>query len=81
MESALTPLVARILAMALMAVTGVIDNCVRSSDATKTWVTFLNRDPLAHKQWCDAVNSTRLAHHTPHLFVDEVNRGLGAACQ
>ena len=60
---------------------GVLDNCVRSGDTAKTWIAFLDRDPLAHKQWCDARGFTRLAHHTPRFFIDEVNRGLRAPCQ
>jgi len=60
---------------------GVIDNCVRKGDTAKTWITFLNRDPLAHKQWCDAMTFTRMVHHTPHAFVDEVSRDLAARCQ
>jgi Family of unknown function (DUF6152) len=60
---------------------GVIDNCVRKSDTAKTWISFLDRDPLAHKQWCDAVTYTKLTHHTPRAFIDETNRGLAAKCQ
>ncbi len=60
---------------------GTIDNCVRKGDVAQTWISFLNRDPLAHKQWCDARSYTLTAHHTPRAFVDEVNRGLAARCQ
>ena len=60
---------------------GTIDNCVRSRDTAKTWITFLNRDPLAHKQWCGAVGDKQLAHHTPRAFLDEVSRGLTEQCQ
>ncbi len=60
---------------------GVIDNCVQKGDTAKTWITFLNRDPLAHKQWCDAMSYTSMAHHTARSFVDEVNQGLAAKCQ
>lgn len=60
---------------------GVIDNCVRKGDAAKTWIGFLNRDPLAQKQWCDAISHTKLEHHTPRAFVDEVSRGLAVRCQ
>ncbi len=60
---------------------GVIDNCVRKGDAAKTWITFLNQDPLAHAQWCGAMKYTQRLHHTPPPFIEEVNRGLGAACQ
>jgi Family of unknown function (DUF6152) len=60
---------------------GVIDNCIRKSDTVKTWTTFLNRDPLAHEQWCDAMKYLRLEHHTPRSFVDEVHAGLAAKCQ
>ena len=59
---------------------GAIDNCVRKEDATRTWIAFLKRDPLAHGQWCDARRYTNLAHHTPTSFTDEVNRGLATAC-
>lgn len=59
---------------------GSIDNCVRPGDTAKTWISFLNRDPLAHEQWCAAMSYTVLAHHTPRSFVDEVNRGLGVPC-
>jgi hypothetical protein len=60
---------------------GVIDNCVRKGDVAKTWITFLDRDPLAHAQWCDAMRYTRLEHHTAQPFMDEVNRRLAARCQ
>lgn len=59
---------------------GTIDNCVRSTDTAGTWIAFLNRDPLAHRQWCDAKASTFRTHLTPRAFVDEVNRGLTMAC-
>ncbi|MEO8313998.1 MAG: DUF6152 family protein [Pseudomonadota bacterium] len=59
---------------------GTLDNCVRKNDSAKTWITFLNRDPLAHKQWCDAMSYTLMAHHTPRAFIDEVSRGLPAKC-
>jgi predicted aconitase with swiveling domain len=60
---------------------GTIDNCVRKGDAAKTWIDFLNQDPLAHKQWCDAMSYTRMAHHTPRAFVEEINRGMAARCR
>jgi hypothetical protein len=60
---------------------GVIDNCVRKGDSTKTWITFLNRDPLAHRQWCDSLSATGRQHLTPRVFIDEVNRGLATACR
>jgi len=60
---------------------GVIDNCVRKADAAKTWIGFLNKDPLAHKQWCDAVSNTRMEHHTPRSLIDEISRGLAAKCR
>ncbi len=60
---------------------GVIDNCIRKGDTAKTWIDFLNQDQLAHRQWCDAMAATRLAHHTPRAFVDEVHRNMAARCQ
>lgn len=60
---------------------GTIDNCVRKGDAAKTWIAFLNQDPLAHNQWCAAMGYSLMAHHTPRAFVDEVNRGMAARCQ
>jgi hypothetical protein len=60
---------------------GTIDNCIRKGDAAKTWISFLNRDPLAHQQWCGAMRYTRVAHHTPRALIDEVNRGLAAKCR
>lgn len=60
---------------------GVIDNCVRKGDTAKTWIGFLDHDPLAHKQWCEGITYTRMEHHTPRSLVDEVNRGLAAKCQ
>jgi len=59
---------------------GTIDNCIRKGDTAKTWISFLNRDPLAHKQWCDARIRTKQVHYTPASFIDEVDRGLGARC-
>jgi hypothetical protein len=59
---------------------GSIDNCVRTGDIAETWISFLNRDPLARGQWCTAMSDTRLTHHTPRSFIDEVNRGLGVPC-
>jgi hypothetical protein len=60
---------------------GTIDNCVRRDDAAKTWISFLDGDPLAHSQWCAAMTYVRLTHHTPRAFVDEVNAGLAARCR
>jgi hypothetical protein len=60
---------------------GTIDNCVRNGEAPQAWIAFLDRDPLAHRQWCEAMSSTRPAHHTPRSFLDAVNRGLAASCQ
>lgn len=59
---------------------GVIDNCVRKTDTARTWIAFLDRDPLAHNQWCGAMGYTQLAHHTARAFVDEVTRGLVSPC-
>lgn len=59
---------------------GVIDNCVRGGDAASDWIAFLNRDPLARRQWCGAMGYTRLKHLTPRTFIDEVSRGLDAPC-
>jgi len=60
---------------------GVIDNCVRKADAAKTWIGFLDRDPLAHRSWCESMQSTGRAHATRRAFIDEVNRGLATACR
>jgi hypothetical protein len=60
---------------------GAIDNCVRSTDTTQTWISFLDRDPLARNQWCAARGYARLEHHTPPAFIDAVTRGLSAACR
>ena len=60
---------------------GVIDNCVRKADAAKTWIGFLDRDPLAHRSWCESMQSTGRAHTTRRAFIDEVNRGLATACR
>jgi hypothetical protein len=60
---------------------GTIDNCIRNGDTTKTWITFLNRDPLAYGQWCNSMISTSMAHHAPRIFMDEVNAGLATKCQ
>lgn len=59
---------------------GTLDNCIRRTDTAKTWIDFLNRDPLAHRQWCDAMTYTRATHSTPRALIDEVNRGLAAHC-
>lgn len=59
---------------------GSLDNCVRAGDTTRSWISFLNRDPLAREQWCSARTYVRLAHHTPQAFLDEVHRGLDKAC-
>jgi Family of unknown function (DUF6152) len=60
---------------------GAIDNCVRKGDAAATWVSFLNRDPLAHRQWCDAMTHASRAHLTTRAYLNEVNRGLSTACR
>jgi len=60
---------------------GVIDNCVRKGDAVKTWVSFLDRDPLAHRSWCESLQATGREHLTPRAFVDEVSRGLSTGCR
>ena len=59
---------------------GLLDNCVRKTDPASTWISFLNQDPLAYGQWCNAKIYTGLAHHTPRAFIDEVDRGLKAQC-
>lgn len=59
---------------------GMIDNCVRSNDTAKAWIGFLDRDALAHTQWCDAMLDTRMAHRTPKAFIASVNRGLATGC-
>ena len=59
---------------------GVIDNCMRKSDTAKTWITFLNRDPLAHRQWCESMLAAGRTHLTPRTFIDEVIRGLAKPC-
>ncbi|MEO6367451.1 MAG: hypothetical protein ABIP38_05595, partial [Steroidobacteraceae bacterium] len=59
---------------------GLIDNCVRKGDGAKTWIAFVNRDPLAHGQWCDARRYPQSAHLTARSFIEEVDRGLLAPC-
>lgn len=59
---------------------GTIDNCVRKTDTAKTWLTFLDHDPLAHEQWCGAMKYVNLKHYTARSFIDEVNRSLAAKC-
>jgi len=58
---------------------GRLDHCVRQSDTASTWITFLNRDPLAHRQWCDAMRYTS-GDHPPRALVDEVNLALATNC-
>jgi hypothetical protein len=60
---------------------GVIDNCVRPGDTARTWISFLNRDPLAHQQWCSAGGYSKMQHHTARSFIDAVSAGLTARCQ
>jgi hypothetical protein len=60
---------------------GTIDNCVRGSDTAGTWITFLDRDSLARKQWCDASNYSQSVHHTAKARLEEINRGLAAKCR
>lgn len=59
---------------------GMLENCVRAGDKAGTWTAFLDRNPLAHEQWCAARSYVRLKHHTPQAFLDEVQRGLDKAC-
>ena len=59
---------------------GRLDNCIRPGDTARAWITFLDRDPLAHRQWCDAMRSGRQARQAPRSLADEVNRGLAASC-
>lgn len=60
---------------------GVIDNCVRKGDTARTWRTFLDGDPLAHRSWCESMLATGRVHLTPRAFIDDVNRGLATACR
>lgn len=60
---------------------GAIDNCVRPGEAAQAWISFLDRDPLAHKLWCDAKTFTARAHLTPRTFIDAVDRGLQSPCK
>jgi hypothetical protein len=58
---------------------GKIDNCVRAGDSSGTWVQFLDRNPLARRQWCDS-QSYDLPDVAPRAFLDAVNRGLATPC-
>lgn len=60
---------------------GTLTNCVRRGDSTKMWVNFLDRDPLAHRQWCAAIGYTRPAQGGPLALADEVNNGLAVPCR
>lgn len=60
---------------------GAIDNCVRPGEPARDWASFLDRDPLAHKLWCDAKALTAGARLTPRTFIDEVDRGLKSPCK
>jgi hypothetical protein len=59
---------------------GAIDNCVRAGDTAQTWISFLNRDPLARGQWCTATSLSGLTHPAPRSFIDQVNHGLRVPC-
>jgi hypothetical protein len=59
---------------------GKIDNCVRRGDTARTWIRFLDRDPLARRLWCAAMGNTGLAQPAPRAIIGEINRGLGASC-
>jgi hypothetical protein len=59
---------------------GVIDNCVRKGDTQTTWAAFLNRDPLARGQWCDARTYILVQHDTPQSLREEITRGLNTPC-
>lgn len=57
---------------------GKIDNCVRASDRTQSWLEFLNADPLAREFWCRA--SVRAPSVAPKAFIDEVNGLIAGSC-
>lgn len=59
---------------------GRLDNCMREGDASADWIAFINRDPLAHRQWCDGLSRPRPAGSGARAVVGEVNKGLSRPC-
>lgn len=59
---------------------GTLDHCIREGDAPGDWIAFLNRDPLAHRQWCDALGRRRPDPPVSRSFVKAVNNGLSVSC-
>lgn len=60
---------------------GALDTCVRQGDSARDWIEFLDRDPLAHRQWCEALRRTSAPHAAPRALREEVARGLARACR
>lgn len=59
---------------------GTLDKCLREGDDTGDWIAFLNRDPLAHRQWCDAFARRRPDRPDSRPVVKAVNSGLSTPC-
>ena len=59
---------------------GKLDNCVRPNDQARTWVDFLNADPLAQEFWCNIRGFVGVASTAPKGVVDEINGLLTGSC-
>lgn len=59
---------------------GKLDNCVRPADSVKTWIGFLNADPLARPMWCGSRRNANTATVTPREFADAVSSGMTNPC-
>jgi hypothetical protein len=59
---------------------GKLDNCIRPHDTTRSWVDFLNTDPLARQAWCASQTFVTVPSTAPKAFVDDVNRLMADHC-
>jgi len=60
---------------------GKMVNCVRSHDATQSWLDFLDADPLARDLWCAGLNYVQVATVPPQAFIEGVSSQLADTCR
>ena len=59
---------------------GRIHNCVRPSDQTRSWIDFLDSDPLAREFWCASRALVKVGSIAPRAFVDKINGSMANPC-
>lgn len=60
---------------------GKLDNCIRSGDTARSWVDFLDTDPLALQAWCKGQTLVSVPSTAPRELVQEINERIASQCQ